>query len=657
MADTAGQQEHVTETREQIVHSLYEAAELEHDLMCTYLYACFSLKSGVEEGLLPAEAAAVARWRKAILDVAIDEMGHLSAVWNITAALGGIPRFGRGNFPLDVGSLPAGIVVKLAPFNADVLQHFIYLERPGDSTEPEGKGFEPPPSFRRGTPLKLTPMALDYDTVGVFYEKLGASLRGFSARVGEKVAFAGDPALQLGPAEIDLGGAKPVLCLKTALQAFEAIVTEGEGASSAAEHSHFNRFRAVREEYLQLKAANPNFQPAWPAATNPVLRRPPTPEGKVWLEDPEAQATVDLGNAVYQLMLRLLGYSYGIRRPHPEKGLAIDLGISLMRAVSLLGERAARLPAGPSNPHCNAGLSFTALRDAAPLAQGEAARRFFIERLEEFSAAAEQLAANGDARVENAARILATLREKAVAGFASAAEAEQPKPESKKTRLAIGSEPTTKVDGIETVEGQDVTVIYEGRKCIHSRFCVTWTPTVFLANVEGPWIHPDTVDADKVVEVAEVCPSGAIRYKRKDGKPDEVAPPVNLAGLREGGPYGFRGDLLIDGKPAGFRATLCRCGASKNKPFCDGSHHDIGFDASGEPATLADKSKMLEVRNGPIHIDPEINGPLKVRGNLEITAGTGRMVARIQSARLCRCGHSATKPFCDNSHVRVGFKS
>ena len=69
-------------------------------------------------------------------------MGHLAAVWNITSALGASPRFGRTNFPLDMGYLPAGIVVKLAPFGEDVLQHFIHLERPACSDEPEGKGFE-----------------------------------------------------------------------------------------------------------------------------------------------------------------------------------------------------------------------------------------------------------------------------------------------------------------------------------------------------------------------------------------------------------------------------------------------------------------------------------------------------------------------------------
>src|SRR5262249_15195271 len=83
-----------TPSREDLLSSLYEAAELEHNLMCTYLYAAFSLKSGEAEGLSAREAEAVARWRRAILDVAIDEMGHLTAVWNITAALGGAPRFG-----------------------------------------------------------------------------------------------------------------------------------------------------------------------------------------------------------------------------------------------------------------------------------------------------------------------------------------------------------------------------------------------------------------------------------------------------------------------------------------------------------------------------------------------------------------------------------
>ena len=214
----------------------------------------------------------------------------------------------------------------------------------------------------------------------------------------------------------------------------------------------------------------------------------------------------------------------------------------------------------------------------------------------------------------------------------------------------------TVIDGVDHIEGTDMTLLYEGKKCIHARFCVTGAPKVFLANVKGPWINPDAIGVDRLVEIAHVCPSGAIRYARKDGKPDETPPPVNLIAVRESGPYAVRGDLILDGEPAHFRATLCRCGASKNKPFCDGSHHEVNFSASGEPPTT-DKTDMLAVRDGPLAIDPQTDGPLQITGNLEITSGTGRVVTRVVKTWLCRCGGSSNKPFCDGTHSRIGFKS
>jgi CDGSH-type Zn-finger protein len=184
---------------------------------------------------------------------------------------------------------------------------------------------------------------------------------------------------------------------------------------------------------------------------------------------------------------------------------------------------------------------------------------------------------------------------------------------------------------------------------------VTWGPKVFIANIKGPWINPDNMPTEALAEIAHVCVSGAIRYQRKDGKPDEQPPPVNLISVRENGPYAFRAQIRLDGEP-GFshRMTLCRCGASKHKPFCDGSHVN-NFVASGEPVT--GKADMLAVRDGPLVIDPEADGPLQVRGNMEIISGTGRVVARMESARLCRCGGSANKPFCDGTHARIGFRS
>ena len=410
--------------REILINALYEAAELEHNLMCTYLYAAASLRSGEAEGLSAEEAAAVKRWRSVLLAVTIQEMGHLAAVWNITSALGASPRIGRTNFPLDPGYLPAGITVKLAPFNAETLQHFIFLERPHGSTEPEGAGFACERPYVRGTDRPhLTPMGRDYDTVGVFYERLGQGLCTFVERNGEAVAFDGDPALQLSQVEVNLPGARPVRCLKTALAAFTAIVEQGEGAPRDSADSHFQKFLGIRSELQSLRQKNPSFVPAFPAATNPVLRRPPRPEGHVWIENADAFTTVDIANASYALMLRLIGYAYVLRGPGEEKSLIVDLAIGLMQAMMPLAERAARLPAGPSSPGCNAGVSFITLRDPGPLPPGRAARRLLLERFAQLAEAAAPLRASGDPRAVAAADHLARLAARAAREFERAAQA------------------------------------------------------------------------------------------------------------------------------------------------------------------------------------------------------------------------------------------
>jgi CDGSH-type Zn-finger protein/uncharacterized Fe-S cluster protein YjdI len=657
-------------SREQLLFHLYEAAELEHNLMCTYLYAAFSLKSGEADGLSPAEAAAVARWRSSILQIAIEEMGHLTAVWNISSALGGAPCFGRDNFPLDPGYLPAGIVVRLAPFDDQVLQHFVYLERPESSIEPDGEGFVPEFQFTRGHSVKrLTPTVTDYQTVGQFYAELSRGLEAFVAHHGEAGAFCGDPALQLSSAEVPLLEAKPVICLKTALAAFATIREQGEGAPEHSETSHFVRFQAIRNELRQLASERSQFAPAFPAAHNPVLRRPLRPEGRVWIEDATAAKTVDLANSAYALMLRLLAYSYLVPRSSPEKALVVELSAGLMRVLTQLAERAVRLPAGPSHPGCHAGVSFTALRDSGAFPPSPGARHAFAERLSELVEAAHELDQNGDERTAHALRLLRALEQRAERGFAAAnpvVTTPVAAPAVAPTRLPVAGAalppavtatgiPVPRVeDGVEYIEGKRLTLVYEGKRCIHARFCVTGAPGVFLANVKGPWIQPDGIDAERLVEIAHACPSGAIRYQRRDGQPDEAAAPVNLLAIREAGPYAIRGELSIAGAPQ-HRATLCRCGASKNKPYCDGSHHEVGFAASGEPATGT--ADMLPVRNGPLEIEPQLDGPLQVRGNLEITSGTGRVVARLTQARLCRCGGSANKPFCDGTHSRIDFRA
>lgn len=203
--------------------------------------------------------------------------------------------------------------------------------------------------------------------------------------------------------------------------------------------------------------------------------------------------------------------------------------------------------------------------------------------------------------------------------------------------------------------GKSLTIVnYDGR-CIHSRNCVLQRPQVFIANAPGTWIAPDAANTDDFAATIVSCPSGALAYERHDGGMAESAPPVNVVRVRENGPLEFHAALDVAAVTEHFRATLCRCGLSGNKPYCDGSHVAARFQASGEPATQ--ESMPLEVRDGPLKVTPSPNGPLLVQGNVEICSGTGRTVTRTERTALFRCGASGKKPFCDGSHQRIGFSA
>ena len=207
----------------------------------------------------------------------------------------------------------------------------------------------------------------------------------------------------------------------------------------------------------------------------------------------------------------------------------------------------------------------------------------------------------------------------------------------------------------ETARSATVVVHFDGQRCIHSRHCVLDRPDVFVPNVPGAWIHPERATPAELLELAHNCPSGAIQCEGADGTKMETAPSVNTVRVRENGPLAFRAPLTIGGTGQGYRLTLCRCGASTHKPYCDGSHAAAGFVATGEPAVA--QSAPLAQRNGPLAVEPQKDGPLHVRGNVEVISGTGKSVNRISECWLCRCGQSKNKPYCDGSHKAAGFRS
>ncbi len=209
-------------------------------------------------------------------------------------------------------------------------------------------------------------------------------------------------------------------------------------------------------------------------------------------------------------------------------------------------------------------------------------------------------------------------------------------------------------DKLQEYRGMTVVVRFDSGKCIHSRNCVLGHPGVFAPNVDGPWIRPDEAPAGDIVHIVTSCPSGALTFERLDGGAEEAPPRVNTLHLRENGPLALHADATVDGQPA-LRATLCRCGASKNKPYCDGSHVEAGFLASGEAAGKV--SPALTEAAGKLAVTSLLDGPLHAGGPMEICTGTGHVVERTTQAWLCRCGSSKNKPYCDGTHKKIGFRA
>jgi CDGSH-type Zn-finger protein/uncharacterized Fe-S cluster protein YjdI len=205
--------------------------------------------------------------------------------------------------------------------------------------------------------------------------------------------------------------------------------------------------------------------------------------------------------------------------------------------------------------------------------------------------------------------------------------------------------------------GQEIDVQWDGRLCIHIGECGNAKGELFVAGRE-PWCIPDSCAKAEVREVVERCPSGSLTYRDRAGTPEAPAP-ENTVTVAYRGPLFVRGELALEGAPADlpgvrFRAALCRCGQSRNKPYCDNSHLKAGFEDCG---AVGERGPGLSESGGALSIRPLADGPLLLKGNLTIRASSGRVAWQGTEVALCRCGASGNKPFCDGSHRRTGFKS
>ena len=386
--------------RHRLVTLLTEAAELEHALMCQYLYAALSMKRRPEEGVTWRQLELMRRWEASIMLVARQEMEHLGLVCNLLTAIGEAPWLTRPNLPLGKRAYDLEVTLELARLSVQTLTRFVLLEIPDADLEPAereqlaqvlGEGIDPQ----------------RYRTIGRLYDEIGRLI----AQLGEEL-FIGPPGAQLATNDVipvPLRGISlattariydvelvPVTGVTSALAVVAQIIEEGEGTSSNSATSHFTRFLTVLEELKAEHESDPGFDPARPVTAHPDAHD---------IADPRTRRVSTLFDDAYGTLLLLLMrfFAHSDERSSDLTGLQRAAFFPMMTTVIRpLAELLTLLPAGPGT---TAGPAFRLTRNITLIPHREAAWQIIQGELDELSATAESLAGDHGYPAEVRARL------------------------------------------------------------------------------------------------------------------------------------------------------------------------------------------------------------------------------------------------------------
>jgi hypothetical protein len=373
------------DSRSDLLKLLCEAAELEHGIACSYLYAGFSLKRDLSEGGMTwEEQQKVRRWAAQIYFVASQEMLHLALVWNLTTAIGGTPYYLRPNFPQDSKYYPLNARLALEPFGLTSLRRFILYERP-QNMSPE-RDLKKLLAFEGEDPEEI-----EFGSIGELYALIESGFRNLS----EKELFIGSPTQQVTSDMIHFQEMVSVTDRASAIRAIETITEQGEGTSRDREDSHYGAFIAILKELVESKAQGSNFSPARQAMLNPStsIERGYGANSNP-IDHPLSAQVAGLFDSAYGLMLRMLAWSFEF----DSTGLEVQIrkfcsvAIDFMPRVLLpIGEGLMLMPAGKKYPGKTAGPGFGLTRHVMLPPNIENACRLCRERLQELAAIAAAL--------------------------------------------------------------------------------------------------------------------------------------------------------------------------------------------------------------------------------------------------------------------------
>jgi rubrerythrin len=352
--------------RGQLAELLSRAAQVEHDILCQYLFAAATLKQYPDEGGVSyGQLEQIRRWKATILEVARQEMSHLGIVSNLLTAIGEAPRFDHPGFPTPTSILPIDQDSRLERFSAQTVLRFVCFEMPAELLPEET-------AYLDTRLADFQPAS--FDAIYVLYEEIKKLVE----EIDPKHLFIGPPSAQFvsgGNAVAARGltlprnAAQPVSIYsftlpaitdtKSALAAIDQIVEEGEGRSGHSPTSHFSRFLEMDRQLAHLLAEDPAFDPARNVVSDPRTSEAP---GCTLITNPATVEVSQLFDVAYAVLIQLLSrmFAYTDESDQDVATLESIAFFPLMTTVIRpLAEMLTMLPAfEPTNPE-RAGASYT----------------------------------------------------------------------------------------------------------------------------------------------------------------------------------------------------------------------------------------------------------------------------------------------------------
>jgi CDGSH-type Zn-finger protein/truncated hemoglobin YjbI len=646
----------VIEHREALIYMLCEAAELEHGIMCQYLFAAFSLKQHEDEGLTKGDLAAVNRWRTAISHVATEEMLHLALVHNLLSAIGAAPHFGRPNLPAPAHHYPAGVNLTLLPFGEQALQHFIFLERP-EGMEYEGAdGLDLP--AHEAVPLMserdIVPQPQDFATVGHLYRSIEHGFDHLAAKFGEENLFVGPPRAQATPANFTWPELVTVTDVASAHRAIDTILEQGEGARTGDwKHAHFGQFVQILDEYREMSGANPKFDPVRPVMFATV-RRNEHDDTVPQISERVTSRCGDLFNVSYEILVQMFErYFAHTEESDAQLGTLADGTVALMlRVLKPLGNLITTLPVGRAYPGMNAGPSFELFyEDDYLMPHRGAAWALLEERIREaanFCGLIQEIApAPVVGELAPVQEGLTEVADSLAVHFADwgarsrfARDAEQkPAEPSGKTAKALSRRAASLARAVAAAGGttrdaRRLTNLFDGARTSLDEAGEGATAARLVEGALRPLVEAVTgrrlrTRATAATQLGDEKPNAALGEALWALAQDATRARAKWTGTADAA------TRLMEAT-----ATL----------------QDLALKAAPPDEQTARLSVLQELQANCAHeIRCAHNGPYLVTNAERIANWLGEELPRRPQMALCRCGESAIKPLCDATCERVGF--